>query len=79
MYAIRSYYAGDIEGTQQSGLPFDLKIANLGRDTQVLQMARDAANEIVTDDPLLENPRNRFFVQKLQRLSKSNTDWSQIS
>ncbi len=70
---------GDIEGTQQSGLPFDLKIANLGRDTQVLQMARDAANEIVTDDPLLENPRNRFFVQKLQRLSKSNTDWSQIS
>ena len=70
---------GDIEGTQQSGIPFDLKIANLGKDGQILQYARDTVLEILDDDPLLDKPENQIFNQQLKNLSKSSFNWSEIS
>lgn len=70
---------GDIEGTQQSGVPFDLKIANLGKDGQILQYARDTVVEILDDDPLLDKPENQILNQQLKNLSKSSFNWSEIS
>jgi ATP-dependent DNA helicase RecG len=70
---------GDIEGTQQSGIPFDLKIANLGRDGQILQYARDTVLEILDDDPLLEKTENKILKRQLKNLSKGTFNWSQIS
>ena len=70
---------GDIEGTQQSGIPFDLKIANLGKDGQILQYARDTVLEILDDDPLLDKPENQILNQQLKNLSKSSFNWSEIS
>ena len=70
---------GDIEGTQQSGIPFDLKIANLGQDGQILQYARDKAGEILDGDPNLERPENTILRKQLGKLSKTVVDWSSIS
>ncbi len=70
---------GDIEGTQQSGIPFDLKIANLGKDGQILQYARDTVLEILDDDPLLEKAENKILKQQLKNLSRGVFNWSQIS
>ena len=70
---------GDIEGTQQSGIPFDLKIANLGQDGQILQYARDVASEILDNDPRLEKPDNAVLKKQLVKLMKSAVDWSSIS
>jgi len=70
---------GDIEGTQQSGIPFELKIANLARDSQILQYARDTVLNILEKDPLLEDPKNTILPVQLKRLSKSKFDWSSIS
>jgi ATP-dependent DNA helicase RecG len=70
---------GDIEGTQQSGIPFELKIANLARDNQILQYARDTVLKILEEDPLLEDPKNSILPVQLKRLSKSKFDWSSIS
>lgn len=70
---------GDIEGTQQSGLPFDLKIANLARDGQILQFSRDVATEILANDPLLEDPRNSALKKQLQKLNADKINWSIIS
>jgi ATP-dependent DNA helicase RecG len=70
---------GDIEGTQQSGIPFDLKIANLGKDGQILQYARDTVLDILDDDPLLDRPVNQILNQQLQNLSKGSFNWSEIS
>jgi ATP-dependent DNA helicase RecG len=70
---------GDIEGTQQSGVPFDLKMANLARDGQILQYARNIAQEILDNDPLLENPQNGLLKTQLSRLKNSTSDWSSIS
>ncbi len=70
---------GDIEGTQQSGIPFDLKIANLGKDGQILQYARDTVLEILDDDPLLEKTENKILKQQLKNLSRGVFNWSQIS
>jgi ATP-dependent DNA helicase RecG len=70
---------GDLEGTQQSGLPFELKIANLSRDSQVLQAARDVALEILEDDPMLEKPENQILVRRLTALARANLNWSMIS
>jgi ATP-dependent DNA helicase RecG len=70
---------GDIEGTQQSGIPFDLKIANLGQDGQILQFARDAAAALLEKDPALSDPEHAVCRQQLTNLSKSLLDWSMIS
>jgi ATP-dependent DNA helicase RecG len=70
---------GDIEGTQQSGIPFDLKIANLGQDGQILQYARDMASQLLDEDPRLLRPENAILKRQLQKLIKSAVDWSIIS
>ncbi|MBN2485621.1 MAG: ATP-dependent DNA helicase RecG [Bacteroidales bacterium] len=70
---------GDIEGTQQSGIPFDLKMANLARDGQLLQYVRTVAQEILDDDNMLESEENQILKNQLQKLKSSPTDWSSIS
>jgi ATP-dependent DNA helicase RecG len=70
---------GDMEGTQQSGMPFDLKIANLVHDGQILQIARDVANEVLDEDPRLLKPENEILKTQLRSLLKSQVDWSSIS
>lgn len=70
---------GDIEGTQQSGIPFDLKIANLARDGQLLQYARNIAEKILETDPELKSPQNNLLLRMLQKMQTSSDDWSQIS
>ena len=70
---------GDLEGTQQSGIAFDLKIADIARDGQLVQMARDEAQAIITADPLMQNPDNAIFVRRLYELRKTNVNWSAIS
>ena len=70
---------GDLEGTQQSGLPFDLKIANLSRDNQILQIGRDAAQIILDDDPLLEKEENLILTKRLKQLSNQKVNWGMIS
>jgi ATP-dependent DNA helicase RecG len=70
---------GDIEGTQQSGIPFDLKIADLGQDVQILQYARDTASQLLEKDPQLTNPENVLCRTQLAKLTKTVFDWSLIS
>ena len=70
---------GDLEGTQQSGMAFDLKIADIARDGQLVQMARDEAQAIIDDDPTCENPRYALLWSRLRQLRKSNINWGVIS
>lgn len=70
---------GDIEGTQQSGIPFDLKIAHLGKDGQILQYARDIASEIIRHDPMLKENDNNILSLQLKTLFKKNMNWGIIS
>ena len=70
---------GDLEGTQQSGMAFDLKIADLGRDGQILNLARSRAEEILANDPELENTDNRVLKEGLKRLFGKKFSWSEIS
>lgn len=70
---------GDLEGTQQSGLPFELKIASLATDGQVLELARQAAIDILEDDPELQKVENKMFVNQLSKLKQQAVDWSEIS
>lgn len=70
---------GDIEGTMQSGLPVDLKISNLAKDSQILEDARNVASRILEEDPLLEQPRNAILLEGLSRLKREVKDYSQIS
>ncbi len=65
---------GNLEGTSQSGLAMDLHIANLGRDSQILEDARRLAQSILDNDPLLEKPENRLLSQQLQILRKQGRD-----
>ena len=69
---------GDLEGTQQSGMPFELHIADLARDGQILQVARDMARLILTNDPNLETPENRILKEQLQKKAPT-VDWGSIS
>ncbi|MBG0861322.1 MAG: ATP-dependent DNA helicase RecG, partial [Bacteroidales bacterium] len=69
---------GDIEGTMQSGIPFDLKIADLGRDGQIIEYVRNIAEEIITKDPLLDNDNNQILKTELQRLFSKKQSWSNI-
>lgn len=70
--------AGDIEGTQQSG-NLELKIANLARDGGILQVARDAAMKILTDDPHLQKSENHMIHKKLSQLMRGEIHWGRIS
>lgn len=70
---------GDLEGTQQSGLPFELKIANLARDGKMLEIARNAAMEILEDDPTLEKSQNRILAQQLRKMKTNALNWGSIS
>jgi ATP-dependent DNA helicase RecG len=70
---------GDIEGTMQSGIPFDLKIANLGKDGQIIEYARNIAEEIISRDPLLEESSNQILAAGLRRLFSKQQSWSNIS
>jgi len=70
---------GDIEGTQQSGIAFDLKISNLAKDGQILQYARDIATTIITEDPMLEQPQNDILKKQLIALKKNHLNWGSIS
>ncbi len=69
---------GDLSGTLQSGLAFDLKIASLGRDGQILSLARSAAEQILEQDPHLE--RNAVLRELSEKYnSAENADFSMIS
>lgn len=70
---------GDIEGTMQSGLPFDLKIANLAQDGLIIGKARAIAERLLDDDPALSKPENRTFALSMALAAKRNRDWSMIS
>ena len=70
---------GDLEGTQQSGMAFDLKIANIARDGQIVQMARDEAQKIIDDDPDCAKPEYTTLWNRLRELRNININWAAIS
>lgn len=70
---------GDLEGTQQSGMAFDLKIANIARDGQIVQMARDEAQKIIDDDPDCAKPEYTTLWNRLRELRNTNINWAAIS
>ena len=70
---------GDLEGTQQSGMAFDLKIANIARDGQLVQLARTEAQTIIDNDPQCCSPQNGMLWSRLQELKKTNINWAAIS
>ena len=70
---------GDLEGTQQSGIPFDLHIANLARDGQIVQQARDVAKRVLDNDPDGSRPENAAMWAALAELNRHHVDWSSIS
>ena len=70
---------GDLEGTQQSGVAFDLKIADIARDGQLVQLARDEAQKIIDADPKCESPEFGMLWQRLAQLRDSNVNWGAIS
>ena len=71
---------GDMEGTQQSGIAFDLKIANLSRDEQLLKFVREVARGVVEADPQCNNPQYRVVWERLRRIkSMNNRNWGAIS
>ena len=70
---------GDLEGTQQSGMAFDLKIADIARDGQLVQMARDEAQRIIDDDPDCSKPEYSILWDHLREQRKTHIDWSAIS
>ncbi len=70
---------GDLEGTQQSGVAFDLKIADLARDGQLLQHVREIADRLLSEDPQGVRPENAIVWRQLQELGKNHVNWSVIS
>lgn len=70
---------GDIEGTQQSGIAFNMRIANLATDGQILTVARDAANALLDKDPELTLPENQILVEQLHKHFDKTVNWSRIS
>jgi len=70
---------GDLEGTQQSGMAFDLKIADIARDGQIVQLARDEAQRIIEDDPLCRKNEYQMLWNRLAELRKTNINWAAIS
>ena len=70
---------GDLEGTQQSGLAFNLRLADLARDGQILQLARDTAEKVLDEDPYCAAEKNQVMWKQLEKLRKTLVDWSAIS
>jgi ATP-dependent DNA helicase RecG len=70
---------GDLDGTQQSGLPFELKIANLAQDGKMLEMARKVAMDIIEEDPQLQKNENLILSEQLKKMKTSSLNWSVIS
>ena len=71
---------GDMEGTQQSGIAFDLKIANLARDEQLLKFVREVARGVVEADPQCNNPQYRVVWERLRNIKRMNNwNWGAIS
>ncbi|HOS46784.1 MAG TPA: ATP-dependent DNA helicase RecG, partial [Paludibacter sp.] len=70
---------GDIDGTQQSGMPFELKLADLAKDGKMLEIARNYAIEILTPDPKLEKPENHILRSQLKKLRTNTVNWGLIS
>lgn len=70
---------GDMEGTMQSGIAFDLHIANLATDGQIVQLARDAADDTLDKDPELALPENSILRSELLQQASKAVDWSRIS
>ena len=70
---------GDLEGTQQSGMAFDLKIADIARDGQLVQLARDEAQTIIDEDPECHSDKYSMLWNRLRQLRKTNVNWAAIS
>ncbi len=70
---------GDMDGTMQSGLPVDLRISNLSKDSQILEEARRTAIRVLDEDPLLEKRENNLIIESLKLLKREQKDYSQIS
>ena len=70
---------GDLEGTQQSGIAFDLKIADIARDGQIVQMAREEAQKIIDNDPTCQKIEYNLLWERLKALRKFNINWAAIS
>lgn len=70
---------GDLEGTQQSGIAFDLKIADIARDGQLVQLARETAQQIVDADPTCSSPQYAMLWRRLRELRDVNVNWAAIS
>lgn len=70
---------GDLEGTQQSGIAFDLKIADIARDGQLVQLAREEASKIIKADPTCSNPQFDMLWKRLKQLRDTNENWAAIS
>ncbi len=70
---------GDMEGTQQSGIPFELKIADLTKDSRMLEIARNTAWDILEKDPTLSSEKNRMMGYQLKKMKTNTVNWSAIS
>lgn len=70
---------GDMDGTVQSGLPFDLKIANLAHDGKMLEYTRHIAAQILERDPQLQQPENNILVSRMEKLKRDKMNWGAIS
>ena len=70
---------GDLEGTQQSGVAFDLKIADIARDGQLVQLARDEAQRVIDDDPECQQSRYQLLWNRLRALRQTDINWAAIS
>ena len=70
---------GDLEGTQQSGIAFDLKIADIARDGQLVQLARDEAKKIIDNDPTCSKSEYNLLGNRLKELRNANINWGAIS
>lgn len=70
---------GDLEGTQQSGIAFDLKLSNLARDGQILQLARNTAERVLDDDPMCAASKNKLIWEQLNKLRRTHVNWGAIS
>ena len=70
---------GDLEGTQQSGVAFTLRQANLARDGQILQLARSTAEKVLDEDPFCSDKRNEILWRQLKKLRRGAMNWGVIS